>query len=67
MARTAYADADPLARRPERLPMEVGRSTLDGASYRRLLTLPPSVSRHRVAGARVHRGELQIRFDEGVT
>ncbi len=32
------------------------------ASYRRLLTLPSGLARHRVAGARVHEGELQVRF-----
>jgi arsenite-transporting ATPase len=32
------------------------------ASYRRLLTLPAGLSRHRVAGARVDGGELQVRF-----
>ncbi len=32
------------------------------ASYRRLLTLPPGLARHRVAGARVRDGELQVRF-----
>ena len=37
------------------------------ASYRRLLTLPSGVARHRVAGARVHDGELQVRFTEPVT
>ena len=31
-------------------------------SYRRLLTLPAGLSRHRVAGARVEEGELQVRF-----
>lgn len=35
------------------------------ASYRRLLTLPPGLSRHRIAGARVVGGELQVRFREG--
>ena len=34
------------------------------ASYRRLLTLPSGLARHRVAGARVHDGELQVRFTE---
>jgi arsenite-transporting ATPase len=34
------------------------------ASYRRLLTLPTGLARHRVAGARVHDGELQVRFSE---
>ncbi len=32
------------------------------ASYRRLLTLPPSLARCRVVGARVRTGELQVRF-----
>jgi arsenite/tail-anchored protein-transporting ATPase len=32
------------------------------ASYRRLLTLPAGLARRRVAGARVDRGELQVRF-----
>jgi arsenite/tail-anchored protein-transporting ATPase len=32
------------------------------ASYRRLLTLPTGLSRHRVAGARVDGGELRVRF-----
>lgn len=32
------------------------------ASYRRLLTLPAGLARHRVAGARVDEGELQVRF-----
>jgi arsenite-transporting ATPase len=32
------------------------------ASYRRLLTLPAGLARHRVAGARVDGGELQVRF-----
>jgi arsenite-transporting ATPase len=32
------------------------------ASYRRLLTLPVGLARHRVAGARVDGGELQVRF-----
>jgi len=31
-------------------------------SYRRLLTLPPALARQTVAGARVERGELQVRF-----
>ncbi|WP_310528788.1 ArsA family ATPase [Nocardioides sp.] len=37
------------------------------ASYRRLLTLPPGLSRHQIAGARVVGGELQVRFKEGVS
>ena len=32
------------------------------ASYRRLVTLPSGLARQRVAGARVHDGELQVRF-----
>jgi arsenite-transporting ATPase len=59
-----------------RLPF-VGRSDVDlardgddlvvtVASYRRLLTLPAGLARHRVAGARVDGGELQVRFaDQG--
>jgi arsenite-transporting ATPase len=35
------------------------------ASYRRLLTLPSGLARHRIAGARVINGELQVRFEEG--
>ncbi len=37
------------------------------ASYRRLLTLPPGLSRHQIAGARVVGGELQVRFKEGTS
>ncbi|MCW2736414.1 ArsA family ATPase [Nocardioides sp.] len=37
------------------------------ASYRRLVTLPSGVARHRVAGARVHAGELQVRFTDPTT
>ncbi|WP_210438137.1 ArsA family ATPase [Nocardioides xinjiangensis] len=37
------------------------------ASYRRLLTLPSGLARHRVAGARVRDGELQVRFTEPAT
>ncbi len=37
------------------------------ASYRRLLTLPSGLARHRVAGARVHDGELQVRFTDPTT
>ena len=37
------------------------------ASYRRLLTLPSGLARHRVAGARVHDGQLQVRFTEPAT
>ena len=46
-----------LARKGDELVVSVG-------SYRRLLTLPSGVSRHRVAGARVHGGELQVRFTD---
>ena len=34
------------------------------ASYRRLLTLPTGLAQHRVVGARVRDGELQVRFAE---
>jgi arsenite-transporting ATPase len=58
-----------------RLPL-VGSSDVDLArdgddlvvtvgSYRRLLTLPSGLARHRVAGARVDGGELQVRFAGG--
>ncbi len=53
------ADVD-LARNGDELVVTVG-------SYRRLLTLPAALSRHRVAGARVEHGELQVRFEETVT
>jgi len=33
-------------------------------SYRRLLSLPVSLARHRVAAARVEQDELQVRFEE---
>jgi arsenite-transporting ATPase len=46
-----------LARHGDELVVSVG-------SYRRLLTLPPGLSRHRVAGARMAEGELQVRFEE---
>jgi arsenite-transporting ATPase len=45
-----------LARHGDDLVVTVG-------SYRRLLTLPAGLSRHRVAGARVDAGELQVRFE----
>ncbi len=45
-----------LARHGDDLVVTVG-------SYRRLLTLPAGLSRHRVAGARVDGGELQVRFE----
>jgi arsenite-transporting ATPase len=37
------------------------------ASYRRLVSLPSGLARHRVAGARVHDGELQVRFADPTT
>jgi arsenite-transporting ATPase len=37
------------------------------ASYRRLLTLPPGLGRHQIAGARLAGGELQVRFKEGAS
>jgi len=46
-----------LARHGDDLVVTVG-------SYRRLLSLPASLSRHRVVGARVDHGELQVRFEE---
>ena len=47
-----------LARHGDELVVTVG-------SYRRLLTLPPGLARHRVTGARVEAGSLQVRFEEG--
>jgi arsenite-transporting ATPase len=49
------ADVD-LARNGDDLVVTVG-------SHRRLLTVPASLARHRVAAARVDRGELQVRFE----
>jgi arsenite-transporting ATPase len=46
-----------LARNGDELVVTVG-------SYRRLLTLPSGMARHRVAGARVEQGELQVRFED---
>ena len=46
-----------LARNGDELVVTVG-------SYRRLLTVPAGLARHRVAGARVEGGELQVRFVE---
>ena len=46
-----------LARHGDELVVTVG-------SYRRLLTLPAGLARHRVAGARVEAGELQVRFEQ---
>ncbi len=44
-----------------------GGSGASVGSYRRLLTLPAALARHRTAGARVEQGELQVRFEETVT
>lgn len=52
----ATREAVDLARTGNELVVTVG-------SYRRLLTLPAGLSRMRVAGARVHDGELRVRFD----
>lgn len=49
-----------LARNGDELVVTVG-------SYRRLLALPSGLARHRIAGARVERGELRVRFEEKVT
>ena len=49
-----------LARHGDDLVVTVG-------SYRRLLSLPASLARHRVIGARVDHGELQVRFEEKVS
>lgn len=46
-----------LARHADELVVTVG-------SYRRLLTLPAGLARHRIVGARVEQGELQVRFTE---
>ncbi|RYP85676.1 ArsA family ATPase [Nocardioides guangzhouensis] len=46
-----------LARHGDELVVTVG-------SYRRLLSLPPGLARHRVTGARVDEGALQVRFEE---
>lgn len=46
-----------LARKGDELVISVG-------SYRRLLTLPSGLARHRVAGARVRDGQLQVRFEQ---
>jgi arsenite-transporting ATPase len=51
------ADVD-LARNGDELVVTVG-------SYRRLLTLPAGLTRHRIAGARLEGGELQVRLEEG--
>ncbi|WP_052336305.1 ArsA family ATPase [Nocardioides alkalitolerans] len=49
-----------LARNGDELVVTVG-------SYRRLLTLPTGLARHRIAGARIEGGRLQVRFEEKVT
>ncbi|MCB0905932.1 MAG: ArsA family ATPase [Nocardioidaceae bacterium] len=49
-----------LARNGDELVMTVG-------AYRRLLTLPSGLAQHRIAGARVDQGELQVRFEERAT
>ncbi|MFW6775681.1 ArsA family ATPase [Nocardioides sp. CPCC 205120] len=49
-----------LARTGDELVVTVG-------SYRRLLTLPVGLARLRIAGARVERGELVVRFEEKTT
>lgn len=49
-----------LARNGDELVMTVG-------AYRRLLTLPSGLAQHRIAGARVDHGELQVRFEERAT
>ena len=55
----------PLAARDDvRLARKGDELVVSVASYRRLLTLPSGLARHRVAGARVHDGELQVRFAE---
>jgi len=54
---TTRDDVD-LARHGDELVVGVG-------SYRRLLTLPAGLARHRVVGARVEAGELRVRFEEG--
>ena len=53
------ADVD-LARNGDELVVTVG-------SYRRLLTLPAGLARHRVAAARVEDGELRVRFEESAS
>jgi arsenite/tail-anchored protein-transporting ATPase len=53
------ADVD-LARNGDELVVTVG-------SYRRLLTLPAGLARHRVSAARVEDGELRVRFEESAS
>lgn len=53
----------PLAAQDDvRLARKGDELVLSVASYRRLLTLPSGLARHRVVGARVRDGELQVRF-----
>ena len=53
----------PLATRDDvRLARKGDELVVSVASYRRLLTLPTGLARHEVAGARVHEGQLQVRF-----
>ena len=53
----------PLAAQDEvRLARKGDELVVSVASYRRLLTLPSGLARHRVAGARVRDGEIQVRF-----
>ncbi len=54
------ADVD-LARHGDDLVVTLASSA---GSYRRLLSLPSGLARQRVAGARVDRGVLQVRFEE---
>jgi arsenite/tail-anchored protein-transporting ATPase len=58
----------PLASRDDvRLARKGDELVVSVASYRRLLTLPSGLARHRVTGARVHDGELQVRFSDPAT
>ena len=58
----------PLADREDvRLARKGDELVVSVASYRRLVTLPSGLARHRVAGARVHDGELQVRFTDPTT
>ena len=49
-----------LARNGDELVVTVG-------SYRRLLTLPAGLARHRVAAAGLEDGELRVRFEESAS
>ena len=58
----------PLATRDDvRLARKGDKLVVSVASYRRLVSLPSGLARHRVAGARVHAGELQVRFTDPTT